>query len=598
MLLAGLLVTLALFFQWRIAEDALAFSHMQTRYQHELEDYRQRNIFYTPELTIQWVVNRQNPAGYFVSNPDMLFEPSQLNDSSLRTTRYAISILCDLKALRRINRRAVAEYVFSLYQQELPRNSAAGSVLTSAFGTKPGAIPGVRPSMDALIILEALDLLDDPRLDLRRIRDFILVHQNPDGGFWDEHYPKLGHQSSMKATSFAARALGILQRHLQQPLDASVGAAVRNYVRSMADTQQGGYRGHQGSDSDDVYNVFRAFISIMETANGDRLSRHRLVEREINVDQLLQQLLAQWYLPGSGAFSRFRNTQQDQPSFKATHLVVWLAWELDRLKPFDAQAISRFVTFLQSTNGQYGGDIYTTYSAIGLLQKLHVPTAPMQPPQKPERPGSIPSYVPAAFLLAALVILLAGMQIRKLELQNINRALSIQANIDSLTGIYNRQKFESLLREEYEKYLQYHRPLSLIMFDVDDFKSINDQHGHLVGDQVLRKISSRIKGGLRSSDIFARWGGEEFVVLLPDTARVGAFHLANKLRALLDASQFDSGLKVTASFGVTGMLEQDSTEDFLERADMAMLYAKAQGKNRVYSVVSDVRAELMSESCA
>ncbi len=602
-MLAGMLVALAVFFQWKIADDALRYSRLQTEYQQAMEDYRERNIYYTPATTVQWIVSRQNPAGYFVPNPDMLFEPSQLNDSTLRGTRYAISTLRDLDALQSINRQAVASYVMSLYQADMdwhppdaPEPEAHPGY--AGFATLPGETAGVRPTMDALIILAALEMLDDPRLNLEHIWNFIAGHQNADGGFWDEHYPEFGQGSSMKATSFAARALGILHRHLKRPFSTKLTDGVRRFVRDLEDPDHGGYGARPGEPATDSYNSFRAFISVMGTSNGDGAEQRRSVMENLDMDRLVASLLDDYYLADIGAFSRFREAKRKKPSLKATHLIVWMLAEVGYLGHLDTHAISKYVMTLRAANGQYGGDIYTTYSAIGLLRKLGVPTEPLPVPLKPQKPASIPGYVPAVFFVAALLVLLVGHQVKKMELQNINRALSIQASIDGLTGAYNRQKFEVLLKEQYHNFVHHRHPVSVVMFDVDNFKSINDERGHLFGDEILKEITAVIREALRGADVFARWGGEEFIILLPETDRVGAYQLAEKLRQLLADSNFPEGQKVTASFGVTELLEGDDTDDFIERADMAMLFAKAQGKNRVVSVVSDVQAELMSTSCA
>jgi diguanylate cyclase (GGDEF)-like protein len=594
---------MAVFFQWKIADDALRYSRLQTEYQKAMDDYRERNIYYTPATTVQWIVNRQNPAGYFVPNPDMLFEPSQLNDSTLRGTRYAISTLRDLGALQSINRRAVAQYVMSLYQPDIAWRKpdvaeASENLRYAGFVTLPGETAGVRPTMDALIILASLGMLDDPRLDLDRIWNFIAGHQNRDGGFWDEHYPGFGRESSMKATSFAARALGILHRHMKRSFSVDMLARARGFVRAMRDGENGGYRARKGVPASDSYNSFRAFITLLEIANGDEAGQRQAVRDSLDMDKLVDGLLTHYYLADVGAFSRYRSAERKKPSLKATHLIVWMLGEMGYLGQLDIHAISKYVMSLQSANGQYGGDIYTTYSAIGLLRKLGLPTEPLPAPRKPEKPGSIPGYVPAAFFLAALMVLLVGHQAKKMELQNINKALSIQASVDGLTGVYNRQKFEALLKEKHQGFVRYRHPMSLVMFDVDNFKSINDERGHLFGDQILKEITSVIREALRTTDIFARWGGEEFIILLPETDRPGAYQLAQKLRQLLENSIFPEGQRVTASFGVTELLEDDDTDDFVERADMAMLFAKAQGKNQVYSVVSDVQAELMSTTCA
>lgn len=584
-------MTFAVFFQWKIANDALQYSERQAQYQQELEVYRENNIYYSPAATIQWIVNRQNPAGFFVPNPDMLFEPSQLNDSTLRGTRYAITTLRDLDGLHSINRRAVAEYVMSLYQPDL---AGADGESHAGFGTLSNAPAGVRPTMDALITLEALGLLDDPRLDLEGIWNFVNRHQNPDGGFWDAHYPKFGTESCMKCTSFAVRTLGILHRHMHRPFPPELSRGIHKFVRSVHDPVSGGYRAQPDEPVGDSYNVFRAFISVLETSNGDDAARRKTASAVIDMERLFDYLIRDHYLPDFGAFSRFSDAQKKKPSLKATHLMVWLLSDMHYLDRVDQHEISKHVMSLRSANGQYGGDIYTTYSAIGLLQKLGVPTASLEPPAKPEPLNTIPGFVPMVFLLAAILTLLLGHQAKKMELQSINKALSIQASIDSLTKIYNRQKFESLLKEELDKFTRYHHPLSLIMLDVDNFKAVNDTYGHLFGDQVLREITAVIKQGLRGSDVFSRWGGEEFIILLPETDRAGAYQLAEKLRALLESNLFSQEQRVTASFGVTELLDGDEPESLVRRADLAMLVAKEQGKNRVHSLVDESHPHLKS----
>lgn len=403
---------------------------------------------------------------------------------------------------------------------------------------------------------------------------------------------KPGTDFSLKCTSFAARALDILHRHMEKPFPPELSQGIRKFVSSVYDPTSGGYRQQPDAPLDDNYNVFRAFISLMDSVNGDMPARRQEVSELIDMDHLFDYLMQNYYLPEFGAFSRY--SAQQKPSIKATHLIVWMLSDMDYLERLDKHAISKYVMSLQSANGQYGGDIYTTYSAVGLLQKLGVPSAPMDPPAKPEKLHTIPGFVPMIFLLAAMLTLVLGHQAKKMELQSINRALSIQASIDSQTGIFNRQKFEALLKEDLNKFRRYHRPLSLIMFDVDNFKTINDQHGHLMGDQILREVTAAIKQDLRASDVFARWGGEEFIVLLPETDRAGAYQLAEKLRMLLEKSPFSHERQVTASFGVTETLDEDTPESLVRRADVAMLIAKEQGRNRVHSLIDDTHLHLKS----
>ncbi|MCG7977392.1 MAG: diguanylate cyclase [Candidatus Thiodiazotropha endolucinida] len=590
MLLAGILVVMAISFQWKISSDAAYASELDTQYQQAMDDYNENNIYYSPQATTQWIVQRQNPAGYFVTNPDMLFEPSQLNNSTLRGTRYAISTLGDLNGLHTINRHAVIDFILGLYETEIKQTRVETytryqrGTRYDGFKTLPGQDVGVRPTMDALMILNRLDLLDDPRLNLDGIWNFIVAHQNEDGGFWDEHYPKLLKDSSMKCTSFAARALAILSQHTGRPIPEKLSKGVIRFVQNNHDIVTGGYSSQPGENSDDSYNAFRAFKSIWDTTNGSDEIKHQAVSDSIDMNALIDYFNYNHYLVELGGYSRHSNLENKKASIKATHLTVWLLHNMQLLDYVDKQSISKYVMSMKTPDGQYGGDIYTTYSAIGLLQKMGIPSAPKPEPEKPEKPAIIPSIVPTTFFITALITLHLGYQTKKFEFKTINKALIIQASTDALTGIYNRQCFEQKLKHEIEKSLRYKRPLTTIMFDIDNFKRINDKHGHIAGDTVLKEISVLIKDALRDSDIFARWGGEEFIILSTETDIDGGRQLAKKMLDLINEKEFTVVQKISASFGVTEFGAEDSMESLVKRVDNAMLEAKRQGKNRIISV--------------
>ncbi|MEW8084318.1 MAG: diguanylate cyclase [Candidatus Thiodiazotropha endolucinida] len=590
MLLAGILVVMAISFQWKISSDAAYASELDTQYQQAMDDYNENNIYYSPQATTQWIVQRQNPAGYFVTNPDMLFEPSQLNNSTLRGTRYAISTLGDLNGLHTINRHAVIDFILGLYETEIKQTRVETytryqrGTRYDGFKTLPGQDVGVRPTMDALMILNRLDLLDDPRLNLDGIWNFIVAHQNEDGGFWDEHYPKLLKDSSMKCTSFAARALAILSQHTGRPIPEKLSKGVIRFVQNNHDIVTGGYSSQPGENSDDSYNAFRAFKSIWDTTNGSDEIKHQAVSDSIDMNALIDYFNYNHYLVELGGYSRHSNLENKKASIKATHLTVWLLHNMQLLDYVDKQSISKYVMSMKTPDGQYGGDIYTTYSAIGLLQKMGIPSAPKPEPEKPEKPAIIPSIVPTTFFITALITLHLGYQTKKFEFKTINKALIIQASTDALTGIYNRQCFEQKLKHEIEKSLRYKRPLTTIMFDIDNFKRINDKHGHIAGDTVLKEISVLIKDALRDSDIFARWGGEEFIILSTETDIDGGRQLAKKMLDLINEKEFTVVQKISASFGVTDFGAEDSMESLVKRVDNAMLEAKRQGKNRIISV--------------
>ncbi len=160
------------------------------------------------------------------------------------------------------------------------------------------------------------------------------------------------------------------------------------------------------------------------------------------------------------------------------------------------------------------------------------------------------------------------------------------ASLDPLTKILNRRKFDELAQYEFEKAKRYGRPMSFIIFDIDDFKKINDKYGHQVGDEVLIGIANRIKDSIRKTDIFARFGGEEFVILAPETDIIGAKKLAQKLKNIIEGLSVHPVPKITASFGVTEIKDSDNNiDDLYRRADKALYQAKENGKNRVFVMI-------------
>jgi diguanylate cyclase (GGDEF)-like protein/PAS domain S-box-containing protein len=167
------------------------------------------------------------------------------------------------------------------------------------------------------------------------------------------------------------------------------------------------------------------------------------------------------------------------------------------------------------------------------------------------------------------------------ERLRIEQELQHRASFDSLTGIYNRLKFEELLEQEILESNRYRRPLSIAMFDIDHFKLINDAHGHQVGDSVLKEISQLTLLTLRDVDSFARWGGEEFMILAPETTLNGVTKIAEKIRNVIACNKFQSVEQVTISFGVAQFKYGETEDDFLKRTDDALYVAKQLGRNRV-----------------
>ena len=186
-------------------------------------------------------------------------------------------------------------------------------------------------------------------------------------------------------------------------------------------------------------------------------------------------------------------------------------------------------------------------------------------------------------LLAITIILLINSKMRT-EIKKrkyAEEALKDYANRDSLTEIFNRAKIDSVIKEEIKNCKLLDETFSIIFFDIDDFKLINDDFGHIKGDNVLKKISSLVSNNIRETDIIGRWGGEEFIIILPKTTANKAFVFANNLRKLIGKSDFEINKALTVSIGITQYLKDDTKKDLIKRADEAMYYIKKQGKNAV-----------------
>lgn len=173
------------------------------------------------------------------------------------------------------------------------------------------------------------------------------------------------------------------------------------------------------------------------------------------------------------------------------------------------------------------------------------------------------------------------------ELQKIKKQLTIEATTDVLSGLYNRRYFFENAQSIFYTSLRYKQNLSILMMDIDHFKNVNDTHGHLFGDRVIRVFSSILKDLSRESDIVARYGGEEFIVLLPQTDIKQANNLAQRIRSIIEKEEFttkkDEKLVITVSIGIT-QLKATSDVDIMHligRCDKALYKAKNEGRNRV-----------------
>ncbi len=203
------------------------------------------------------------------------------------------------------------------------------------------------------------------------------------------------------------------------------------------------------------------------------------------------------------------------------------------------------------------------------------------------------------------VRLRAGRRIVELhsELLVAREKLRVQATRDSLTSIWNRPSILEILDRELVRSIREKRPLGLVMFDLDHFKNVNDTHGHLAGDSVLRETASRISGTLRPYDSFGRYGGEEFLIVLPGCDERSTRAHAERTRQALAAERFDVGgisINVTASFGATTFMPDlcSTARELIRTADDALYQAKSEGRNLVLyrDLQDDPDAQVITET--
>lgn len=169
------------------------------------------------------------------------------------------------------------------------------------------------------------------------------------------------------------------------------------------------------------------------------------------------------------------------------------------------------------------------------------------------------------------------------QLANMNRSLDLATRIDPMTGLANRRAIMEMIEQEFSRAHRHQRAASIIMADLDYFKKVNDTHGFNAGDDVLVEVSRVLRSCIRSEDICSRWGGEEFLVLLPETQLDGALAVANKIRESVAMTEFKvnrPGIQLTISLGVCEYKPEQNIFEAISRADQALFQAKLGGRNR------------------
>jgi diguanylate cyclase (GGDEF)-like protein len=171
----------------------------------------------------------------------------------------------------------------------------------------------------------------------------------------------------------------------------------------------------------------------------------------------------------------------------------------------------------------------------------------------------------------------------------LHESLTIQSTIDALTGLFNRREFRNRMMAEWGRYKRHKRPLSLLLFDLDQFKLINEQHGKECGDTVLQAVGAIFRSKQRRHDVDCRYGGEEFAILLPETSLDQAFLVATQLKRRIEETRYpykDSEIRVTVTVGVSNAPEQhpQSDEDLIRLAEQGKVRAKSDGNGHIIAV--------------
>jgi len=257
-----------------------------------------------------------------------------------------------------------------------------------------------------------------------------------------------------------------------------------------------------------------------------------------------------------------------QKTLEPKELIALFAQELGKYIPFDGMTyvfppLNVKIELGQLTHNSCSYELLITDEKLGMIN-LH------RKIQFQERELAI-----AENMLAGLLYPLRNTLLYQLALQS--------ATTDPLTGVKNRTAMDAYIKREIGLAKRHSTPLSFILFDLDHFKSVNDQHGHLIGDQVLRDVAKVADDTIRDSDIIFRYGGEEFLVLLSGTKISGATLLAERIRSNIERLHPfpELDLRITASMGVVSVTEDEDAESIFKRADNALYRAKNNGRNQV-----------------
>jgi diguanylate cyclase (GGDEF)-like protein len=416
--------------------------------------------------------------------------------------------------------------------------------------------------MDSAIILNTLDALD--RIDTRAVAKLILAYQNNDGGFWDPNYPEFAQQSTVQATSFALRALRHLNELNTDTIDNEAQEKINQFIQNSWSKESRTFSPFPGHPAISSYDAFRAWISVFYLPiNQDRPEK---IASLLHLEELIGTLNSK-FLTKEKVYSESGDSEKS--SLKASHLITWMMVTMDKTDKLPSWEITQFIRNYQDPRQSFSSDIYSIYSAISTLNLL-APT---------RMSGQVLMYQLLAYvgIIITLLSLLTFFAIQR-KLQSKRRsALEHKAQTDRLTGLHNRE----FLEQRYLNYQHTNSHIALLLLDVDYFKSINDNYGHLAGDEVLIELSELLSDNIRKTDTLARWGGEEFAILCSATEPEQSKVFSEKLRVLIAEHKFSSIPKLTCSIGVSCSTHNEPLNSLFARADKALYQSKRNGRNQV-----------------
>ncbi|WP_170114217.1 diguanylate cyclase [Kangiella spongicola] len=532
------------------------------------QEYRQLDKNYsilpvdgeTPEYangTIKWLVKRQHPDGYFVSNPDLFDEPSILNKESVRLTRYAVSVLDELDALEQINKEALIQFLLRNYKS--PSN-AIGNL--KGFSALPNSPVTLRSTLDSVIILRKLKALGV--IDSEAVAQLILAYQNDDGGFWDPDYPEFGKQPTLKATANAVLSLMYLDKLNSMVIKPESQEMINNFVADSWSSESKLFAPFPGHPPTNSYDIFYAWVSVYYLPINQE--NDQIQSKLLHLEELIESINSQ-FKTSDNVYSEEINT--DISSLKATRLISTTMKELGKLDVVSTPDIVSFIKEYRDPRMAFTNNIYTAHSAVKTLEVLASTRKTKQ--LNLYKVLTLTASIVALLLLTTLITFQRKVRSRR------HRDLVRQAQSDRLTGLHNRYYLEM----QFERYSNTFSHMAFVLIDVDHFKSINDELGHLVGDEVLIELSELLRRNTRKTDTLARWGGEEFAILCPETEPSQAETLAEKLRCMVESNNFNNVGKITCSFGISWTANQQTLRELYLIADKALYQSKRNGRNQV-----------------